>query len=530
MPPGRCCFLPIESSDSRYWTPLLVSTKKIDHQGAIEMNTDFRFRWAAKLIPLAAALTLATVMGCNPVVQTTPPSTKPDSQYFAGTETASGDVYATGYQNIAVGVDNYYTSVLVLRKFDKNQKLLWERQYPDPTKSEYLTAMSASLPTDNAGKFIQVASDGSVYVAAELQQPANYGVGHSKVDYDIALLKYSADGSLQWIRYVDLRTKDFPRGLQIGPDGNIYLQGRTIKFTTPSIEEVAPSIDFYNDFIASFNSNGGVRWRVNFNKPGENATASMQFRSDGIYLAESAGFDSCDSLYKIDYAGYLTTVLSSSQPGCSNFSHEILVGNRVILTPVTTGSSTSTIVSLSNPNSIETTIAWQDIAVSYLHADNTGYTYTELWQELPDRLQPNAFFALLSGTYHFIDADGEERNFVNATLLVHATTDGDVLAIVPMTDDKITSAYLRGGLKLAQKASGDVVVSVYIEDMEFLRADSNIHLIDYNSHTVTDYPFASGNWLSSITGLESGQTPLVVGSRYVNDIWTPSIRQFDQGQ
>lgn len=489
------------------------------------MDTNLLYRNATTLLLVTAASALSGVLGCaptEPVVE--PPSTKPDSQFLAAATASSGDVYATGYVNIPVGQGNLHTSLLLLRKYNASQQPVWERKYPDATQGGYIEAMSASLPTDNGGKYIQVANDGSVYVLARLQQPENYGAAHNKLDYDIALLKYSASGSLLWTRYIDWLAKDFPRGLEIGADGNIYLQGRTIKSTIPGIPEVYPSTDLFNEFVASYNSNGDIRWRVNFNASGQNYVGNMQFRSDGIYLTAATATNTCGNLYKVDYSGHLALVSSGPLPVCPD--RAMLVGDSAVFTPATTGNAESSIVALDNPSSLAASLAWHDIAISYLQVDSEAYAFTELWGQLPDRRQPDAFFALLGGFYSFTDADGEMQT-EQKSLLVHATTSGNVLSIVPIDHDYITSAHLTGGLNLYQRASGDVVISVYIEEIGY-PLDSSIQLVDYDDHAVTTYSFTG--WLNSVTGLETGQQPVIAGSRLVNEIWTPSLWRLDQGQ
>jgi len=485
------------------------------------MDTNQLYRNAARLIPAAAASTLITLAGCIPVPGPTPPSTKPDSQYFGGAKTASGDVYATGYLNIPVGVGNSYASSFVLRKFDAKQKLLWERQYPDSAQNGYLTALSTSLPTDNAGKFIRVAGDGSVYVAAKLQKVSNYGKAHSAVDYDVALMKYSASGNLSWIRYVDLLKKDFPLDLELDANGNVYLQGRTIKLTTPGVQEVVPSYDYYNDFVASFNGNGDLRWRLDFNGQGQNITGDMQFKNDGFYMTVVTGDDGCGNLYKVDFAGHIAPVSADPLAACPG--HGTVVGDHVVFNPASAGEEKYMILALNNLGLIEKTITFHDIVSSHLHATD-GFTAPQY--ELLDQQQPNSFFVFTIGAY---EINGPDTPWVSIPQLIQMSSKGDVLSIVPIVNPDGTEATVYGDLELTQAASGDVIIGSYAEDPADL-VGGNIYVVNYNSHAVTHYSFAPGSWLSSITGLEIGQQPLVVGSKFVNGIWTPSIKRFDQGQ
>jgi len=486
------------------------------------MDTNQLYRSAARLIPVAAASALITLFGCVPTEPViTPPSTKPDSQYFGGVETASGDVYATGYLNIPVGVGNYYASSFVLRKFDAKQKLLWERQYPDPTQSGYITAMSQSLPTDNAGKFIQLAGDGSVYVAAKLQKPGNYGKAHADVDYDIALLKYSANGDLLWTKYVDLKKKDSPLDLQLDANGNLYLQGRTVTLTVPVAADVVFNVDFFHDFVASYNSNGDFRWKIDFNAPGVNYMDNMQFQDDGFYMGGRKGGKNCGTIYKADFAGHIAPVSPYPPATCPYLA--VVVGDHAVFNPSTSGDNTSVILALNNLGSIEKTITWNDIVLPTIHAD-AGSAYVEY--QLADRLQPNSFFVLLSGGY---DVNGPDGPWDTVTQLVHMNSSGDVLSIVPITNADGTSAGLLGHARLTQTASGDVIISTVLE----YPTDSgggDFYVVNYNSHAVTNYSLAPNSLLSSFTGLGVGQQRLVVGSQFADGVWTPVIKRFDQVQ
>jgi uncharacterized delta-60 repeat protein len=161
---------------------------------------------------------------------------------------ADGSVYVTG-----VTADNQNDAVLL--KFDANGTLLWERAWGGAASDQSLAVATAAdgsvyiagtatsfgpsssglfvVKFDSAGNLVwqrisdgaegnavAVAPDGSVYAAGTTPRPNQIG------NFDIVVLKITADGSLVWQRTYSAGEVVDPRGrMAAGSDGSIVMVG-----------------------------------------------------------------------------------------------------------------------------------------------------------------------------------------------------------------------------------------------------------------------------------------------------------------
>jgi uncharacterized delta-60 repeat protein len=161
---------------------------------------------------------------------------------------ADGSVYVTG-----VSTNNGNDAALL--KFDVNGTLLWERTWGGTASDESLAVATASdgsvyiagaatsfgpssaglfvvkfdsagnlvwqrISDGAAGNAVAVVPDGSVYAAGTTPRPGQIG------NFDIVVLKITADGSLVWQRTYSAGEVVDPRGrMAPGSDGSIVIAG-----------------------------------------------------------------------------------------------------------------------------------------------------------------------------------------------------------------------------------------------------------------------------------------------------------------
>jgi uncharacterized delta-60 repeat protein len=161
---------------------------------------------------------------------------------------ADGSVYVTG-----VTADNQNDAVLL--KFDANGMLLWERAWGGAASDQglavattadgsvYIAGTATSFGPSSSGLFVvkfdsagnlvwqrisdgaegnavAVAPDGSVYAAGTTPRPNQIG------NFDIVVLKITADGTLVWQRTYSAGEVVDPRGrMAAGSDGSIVMVG-----------------------------------------------------------------------------------------------------------------------------------------------------------------------------------------------------------------------------------------------------------------------------------------------------------------
>jgi hypothetical protein len=145
----------------------------------------------------------------------------------------NGNVYVTGYSLISS-----YQKDILTAKYDQNGNFLWKQSYGNPgyrVNNAYYLAMSET---------------GDLYVGGYSAYEDPYpGTGK-----DYILLKYTPTGSLIWDARYDYKNylDDHPFDFDLGPEGNIYICGITMK-----------SCYLYKFITAvKFNPQGELEWDV----------------------------------------------------------------------------------------------------------------------------------------------------------------------------------------------------------------------------------------------------------------------------
>lgn len=128
----------------------------------------------------------------------------------------NGNVYMTGYNQISSNLTDIVTA-----KYDQNGEFQWKQSYGNP---EY---------RNNNGYYLGMDENGDLYVGGYSAYEDPYpGTGK-----DYILLKYDPAGNLLWDARFDHFNyiNDHPFDFDMGPDGNVYICGISVKSCYPNI-------------------------------------------------------------------------------------------------------------------------------------------------------------------------------------------------------------------------------------------------------------------------------------------------------
>lgn len=175
-----------------------------------------------------------------------------DGQIYNNTDIAekvivddAGNVYVTGYNQISSNLTD-----IVTVKYDQNGNFQWVQNYGNP---EYRSNNAYYLEND---------ASGNLYVGGYSAYEDPYpGTGK-----DYILLKYDASGNLLWdARYDHFNyINDHPFDFDMGPEGNIYICGTSIKSCYPSEFVTVVKYDPQGEFVWNVCVSGlyGTPWQI----------------------------------------------------------------------------------------------------------------------------------------------------------------------------------------------------------------------------------------------------------------------------
>jgi hypothetical protein len=204
---------------------------------------------------------------------------------------ASGNIYTAGGYNLSTATD------IFVKKYDSFGTTLWTAIFNGPqNKADYV--YSGGLAVDNNGNVyaLGIANDNDIW--------------NNGGDIDIVLLKYNSSGVQQWVRYIkgNANAEDWPSGIAIDPQNNIYISG--------SVKETA--IISYA-VLAKYNVNGDSVWVKRYNgtsNMGAGFSAPILDKFGNIYIGGYHSVPSSDGLVrKYNSAGSL--IWSQSYNGTS---------------------------------------------------------------------------------------------------------------------------------------------------------------------------------------------------------------------
>jgi uncharacterized delta-60 repeat protein len=181
---------------------------------------------------------------------------------------ASGNVYVTGYSD---GQDSFYDYATA--KYDPDGKLLWVARYDGP--GHYQDQAVA----------IALAPDGGVYVAGH-----SYGLGAT---YDYATIKYTSDGTEQWVARYDGPGKgnDIVYAMVADASGNVYVTGES------------DGGDSYRDYATiKYDPNGRELWVARYDGPAHYHDSARALAVDAAGNVYVTGYSYSNSVSREDYA------------------------------------------------------------------------------------------------------------------------------------------------------------------------------------------------------------------------------------
>ncbi len=169
-----------------------------------------------------------------------------------------GNVYVTGYN------DDYVTI-----KYNEHGDTAWVRQYNGPG---HFYDRTTALAIDGSG---------SVYITGYS------AVDPDNPDYNIATIKYFANGDTAWVRRY--YKNSFANALAVDSSGNVYVTGQVHDHHSP----------FYYDYITiKYNASGDTDWVRLYNEGNDVANALALDRVGNVYVT---GYSFGSNSYK-DYA------------------------------------------------------------------------------------------------------------------------------------------------------------------------------------------------------------------------------------
>ncbi|MBP7644820.1 MAG: SBBP repeat-containing protein [Saprospiraceae bacterium] len=195
----------------------------------------------------------------------------------------------------------------MISKFDKSGKLVLS------------TYFGGSGYDDNFNK-LKILSDGAIVTTGATASPnkiATAGAHDTTLGggYDAFVAVFEPDGKLRWSTYFGGSADDYPFGLDVDNDDNIYLTGSTLSntgiATTGSFQPIRAGAG--DGFFAKFDKTGSLQWASYLGGVGNDALYSIGIDKDNnIYLggemnsSKLATTDAFDSEYGGGGDGFLT--------------------------------------------------------------------------------------------------------------------------------------------------------------------------------------------------------------------------------
>jgi Domain of unknown function (DUF4397)/Secretion system C-terminal sorting domain len=174
---------------------------------------------------------------------------------------ADGNLYVTGYfrEIVIIGDDT-------LRSVGNNRRDVFVAKYNSGGEAQWAKAYPGVPAQDDRGRGIAVAADGSIYITGEIRGDVNFGtilMDHADgTNRNGFLVKLDNNGNVLWANQIEsVGGDDRGYGVQVGPDGNVYVAGQcgnnavfaagaTPVVTTGGVES----------FVAQYSPTGAINW------------------------------------------------------------------------------------------------------------------------------------------------------------------------------------------------------------------------------------------------------------------------------
>ncbi len=174
---------------------------------------------------------------------------------------AAGNLYTTGYfrEFMIIGDDT-------LRSVSNNRRDIFVAKYNNDGAPIWAKAFSGVPAQDDRGRGIAVAADGSIYITGEIRGDVNFGsilIDHTDgTGRNGYLVKLDNNGNVLWANQVEsVGGDDRSYGVQVGPDGNIYVTGQCGNNTVFAAGAApVPTSGGVDAFLAQYSPGGTVNW------------------------------------------------------------------------------------------------------------------------------------------------------------------------------------------------------------------------------------------------------------------------------
>lgn len=199
----------------------------------------------------------------------------------------SGNVFATGYYssgNCVIGtttLTNVSSNDMYTLKIDPSGNYLWAKSVTGNYSKEGLR-----VAPDKNGDVIVAAHFSGTVVTAGTQTITNAG---GTIQDDILILKYDANGILQWNKVFGGNSYEYPYGMTLDTASNIYITGYTqsasVKFGTFTLTTISGNL-----YMAKLDPSGNAIWGKSVaGQPswGDYGYACASDRNSNIYFGGS---------------------------------------------------------------------------------------------------------------------------------------------------------------------------------------------------------------------------------------------------
>jgi len=213
------------------------------------------------------------------------------------TSSTTGMASSGAYQTTFQGDD-----AVCIAKFDSSGALIWATYFGG----------TGSASTGNTGCNIASDKRGNIYIAGTTYDTGFATKGAYQVNNagggDDFLAKFSPLGNLLWCTYYGGSNTDYALGLKADPNGNVFLSGWTYSNSGIATKGAFQTSNTGNGeaFIASFSSNGSLKWATYYGGTSQNEGFCNAVDSKGNVmlagLTNSTGMATAGT-YQTSYAG-----------------------------------------------------------------------------------------------------------------------------------------------------------------------------------------------------------------------------------